>query len=58
MNPTNVKKTKKSEEKKKKIKNQLERNNIYSIGRYGDWKYCSIEDNIIQSEALSKKLGN
>jgi len=58
MNPAYVHITKKSEEQKKKIKNQLERNNIYSIGRYGDWKYCSIEDNIIQSEALSKKLGN
>ncbi|MBK7311799.1 MAG: FAD-dependent oxidoreductase [Sphingobacteriaceae bacterium] len=29
---------------------------IYSIGRYGGWKYCSIEDNIIEAFDLSKKL--
>lgn len=29
---------------------------IYSIGRYGSWTYCSIEDNIIQSKEISQKL--
>lgn len=29
---------------------------IYSIGRYGAWTYCSIEDNIIQAKELSKEL--
>ena len=32
------------------------KNNIFSIGRYGSWTYCSIEDNIIQSKLISKKL--
>ena len=27
-------------------------NNIYSIGRYGEWTYCSIEDNIISAKNL------
>lgn len=31
-------------------------NGIYSIGRYGSWTYCSIEDNIIQAQEISKKL--
>jgi protoporphyrinogen oxidase len=30
--------------------------NIYSIGRYGSWTYCSIEDNIIEAELLAKKI--
>lgn len=29
---------------------------IYSIGRYGEWTYCSIEDNIIQAKKLAKNL--
>jgi protoporphyrinogen oxidase len=32
------------------------KNDIYSIGRYGSWTYCSIEDNIIQAQEISKKL--
>ena len=38
---------------KQKILHKL---GIYSIGRYGGWKYCSIEDNIIEAFELSKKL--
>jgi protoporphyrinogen oxidase len=29
---------------------------VYSIGRYGAWTYCSIEDNIIQAKEISEKL--
>ena len=29
---------------------------IYSIGRYGSWTYCSIEDNIIQAKNVVKNL--
>ncbi len=29
---------------------------IYSIGRYGSWTYCSIEDNIIQSKKLANEI--
>jgi hypothetical protein len=29
---------------------------VYSIGRYGGWTYCSIEDNIVEARALVKKL--
>ena len=31
---------------------------IYSIGRYGSWIYCSIEDNIIEAKALAERLNN
>jgi protoporphyrinogen oxidase len=29
---------------------------IYTIGRYGGWKYCSIEDNIIEAKMLAEDL--
>lgn len=29
---------------------------IYSIGRYGGWRYCSIEDNIIEARALAASV--
>lgn len=44
-------------EKDKVIKmNELKTNGVFSIGRYGDWKYCSIEDNIIEAKELAKYL--
>lgn len=29
-------------------------NDVYSIGRYGGWTYCSIEDNMIESRYLAE----
>lgn len=34
----------------------LSKHNVYSIGRYGEWTYCSIEDNIIQAKELVSKI--
>ncbi len=34
----------------------LNKMGVYSIGRYGDWKYCSIEDNIVEAKNLAEKL--
>ena len=34
----------------------LEKNDIYSIGRYGSWTYCSIEDNILEARELAEKF--
>jgi len=34
----------------------LHRKYVYSIGRYGGWKYCSIEDNIIEAKNLADSL--
>jgi protoporphyrinogen oxidase len=31
--------------------------NVHSVGRYGRWTYCSIEDNLIETRALAAKLG-
>ncbi len=29
---------------------------VHSIGRYGGWTYCSIEDNLLEAHALTKAL--
>jgi protoporphyrinogen oxidase len=29
---------------------------IYSVGRYGGWTYCSIEDNIVEARALADRF--
>ena len=39
------------------LKPQLETQGIHSIGRYGDWTYCAIEDNIVQARELASQLG-
>lgn len=56
MDPAYVHINKESESDKIRVKNELQKHNIFSIGRYGDWKYCSIEDNIIEAKELANKL--
>ena len=36
--------------------NTWNKEGIYSIGRYGEWTYCSIEDNIKQAKKLLHKI--
>ena len=56
MNPAYVHIT----EESKEIYNSWNKKNnpfgLFSIGRYGSWTYCSIEDNIIQAKELSSKI--
>ncbi|MEZ4402264.1 MAG: NAD(P)-binding protein [Kofleriaceae bacterium] len=35
----------------------LEAAGVYSVGRYGGWTYCSIEDNLLETRALAAALG-
>lgn len=56
MNPAYVHVNKQSDADKRTKMQELSKNNVYSIGRYGDWKYCSIEDNIIEAKELAKKI--
>jgi protoporphyrinogen oxidase len=29
---------------------------VYSLGRYGSWTYCSIEDNIVEARGLADRF--
>jgi protoporphyrinogen oxidase len=50
MNPAYVHITKESKEIYSKWCQKYNPKSIYSIGRYGSWTYCSIEDNIIEAK--------
>ncbi len=39
-------------------KDILASHGVYSIGRYGSWTYCSIEDNIVEAQATADQLNN
>ena len=56
MNPAYVHVDSKLDSLKSKIKAQLHKDGIYTIGRYGDWKYCSIEDSMLDAIRLSREL--
>jgi protoporphyrinogen oxidase len=58
MNPAYVHVNKKSDMDKEDLLKKLRDKQIYSSGRYGDWKYCSIEDNLLEAARLSWDLAN
>ena len=57
MNPAYVHITKESIDTVKKIQSDLEAENVYIIGRYGQWKYCSIEDCMVDALKLKERIG-
>ena len=56
MNPAYVHIEKQNSEKIKNKIIELNSHGVYSIGRYGEWTYCSIEDCLESAENLSKKI--
>jgi hypothetical protein len=36
------------------LRSQLTAAGVHSIGRYGAWTYCSIEDNMLEARALAQ----
>lgn len=58
MNPAYVHINKRQLVDVKRKKEQLQQNDIYTIGRYGSWTYCSIEDNVIEAKELATLLNN
>jgi protoporphyrinogen oxidase len=56
MDPAYVHITERSSAEVARLKARLAQNGVYSIGRYGSWTYCSIEDNIIEARNLAAEL--
>lgn len=56
MNPAYVHINSKSTDDVKYKKQLLATHDIHSIGRYGSWTYCSIEDNIKESKSLAMQI--
>lgn len=56
MDPAYVHINKKNNEEIQVLKNELEKNNVFSIGRYGAWTYCSMEDCIVMADNLIQKI--
>lgn len=56
MNPAYVHITKQSKDMYEIWNKKNNPNGLFSIGRYGSWTYCSIEDNIIQAKNLAHLL--
>jgi protoporphyrinogen oxidase len=53
MDPAYVHITRASIAEHRRLSRVLQANGVYSIGRYGGWTYCSIEDNIVEARALA-----
>ena len=56
MDPAYVHINGETDKKITKLKENLNINNIYTIGRYGAWTYCSMEDCMIESKNLATKI--
>jgi protoporphyrinogen oxidase len=58
MDPAYVHITQRSLAEHARITGELRAKGVYSIGRYGGWTYCSIEDNIVEARALVKSFAS
>jgi protoporphyrinogen oxidase len=52
MDPAYVHITRKSLAEHARLTAKLKERGVWSLGRYGGWTYCSIEDNIVEARAL------
>lgn len=57
MDPAYVHINEKTDKKITELKNNLSKENIYTIGRYGAWTYCSMEDCMVEAKKISKEIG-
>lgn len=56
MDPAYVHVSDESNVAKQEVLEILKDKDIYSIGRYGDWKYCSIEDSMVDAINLAEEI--
>jgi protoporphyrinogen oxidase len=57
LDPAYVHVTKRSLSEHKRLTKRLREHGVWSIGRYGGWTYCAIEDNIVEARALVDGFG-
>jgi hypothetical protein len=57
LDPAYVHITKASLAETARLKGLLAARGVHSVGRYGGWTYCSIEDNLIETRTLATALG-
>ena len=57
MDPAYVHITTASNAERSRVASILAERGVHSIGRYGGWTYCSIEDNIVEARSLVKSWG-
>ena len=57
MDPAYVHITQRSLSEHARFTAELRARGVYSIGRYGGWTYCSIEDNIVEARELVASFG-
>jgi len=57
LDPAYVHITARSMREHARLKAELEARGVYTLGRYGGWTYCSIEDNVIEARALTERMG-
>jgi protoporphyrinogen oxidase len=56
MDPAYVHITRESIAEQRRVAALLAARGVHSIGRYGGWTYCSIEDNIVEARALVREF--
>jgi protoporphyrinogen oxidase len=56
LDPAYVHITKASLAETARVRDLLAAKGVYSVGRYGGWTYCSIEDNLVETRVLAAKL--
>ncbi len=56
MDPAYVHINSETDKKVKEYFDKLSKKNIYSIGRYGAWTYCSMEDCMLEAKRLVERL--
>jgi hypothetical protein len=57
LDPAYVHVTKRSNAERERLSRVFGAAGVYSVGRYGGWTYCSIEDNMLETRALAAALG-
>jgi len=56
LDPAYVHITARSLAEHRRLSGDLTAAGVHAVGRYGGWTYCSIEDNIVETRALARRL--